>query len=482
MAPPIRKQKLDSADVAWLRMDSPTNPMTIVGMLAFGGKISIDEVKQLLAERLLIFERFRQKIEMDGAPTWVTDERFDIDAHVHRAGLPPPGDKRTLEEFVGDLMSTPLDLSKPPWQMHLVEDYDGATVLVARLHHTIGDGIALVQVLLSLTDEHFAQLDLAAIPTYGKAVEEPSLAESLLRPVSKTVAGLGRAAGSVVGGTFGLVRNPGKVLDMLKEGMSMGAAASRIALLATDSPTRFKGEVGVTKRVAWSGAIPLADVKSVCEATGAKVNDVLLSSVAGGLRRYLLAVGEDVDGVEVGSAIPVNIRPLARAFDLGNKFGLVFLFLPLGIGDARERLREVQQRMEMIKASAEPAVAYAILQAIGAGPALLHREVVDLLSSRTSAVMTNVPGPQEQLHMLGRPLSHLMFWVPRAGTVGLGVSIISYNGTVRLGVATDARLTPDPQAIVRGLHEEFDTLKALSTGDAAAAPGKRKARPKRQPG
>jgi diacylglycerol O-acyltransferase / wax synthase len=193
-------------------------------------------------------------------------------------------------------------------------------------------------------------------------------------------------------------------------------------------------------------------------------------------------VGEDVDGVEVGSAIPVNIRPLARAFDLGNKFGLVFLFLPLGIGDARERLREVQQRMEMIKASAEPAVAYAILQAIGAGPALLHREVVDLLSSRTSAVMTNVPGPQEQLHMLGRPLSHLMFWVPRAGTVGLGVSIISYNGTVRLGVATDARLTPDPQAIVRGLHEEFDTLKALSTGDAAAAPGKRKARPKRQPG
>lgn len=470
-----RAQKLDSADVAWLRMDSPTNPMTIVGLLTFSGKVSIDEVKDMLRERLLIFERFRQKIRRESTPTWVTDEQFDIDAHVHRAGLPPPGDKRTLEEFVGDLMSTPLDLNKPPWQMHLVEDYDGMTVLVARLHHTIGDGIALVRVLLSLTDEHFAQLDHAQIPSYGRPIEQQTFADSLLRPVGKAAGGLGKAAGTVLGGTLGLVKNPGKTLDWLKEAMSMGAAASRIALLATDSPTRFKGEVGVTKRVAWSGPIPLADVKAVCSATGAKVNDVLLSSVAGGLRRYLLSVGDPVDEVEIGSAIPVNIRPLSRAFDLGNKFGLVFLFLPIGIGDARERLREVQERMEMIKASAEPAVAFAILQAIGAGPAALHREVVDLLSSRTSAVMTNVPGPQEQLHILGRPLSHIMFWVPRAGTVGLGVSIISYNGTVRLGVATDARLTPDPQAIISGLHEEFDALKAMSAASSSEAAGRRKA-------
>jgi diacylglycerol O-acyltransferase / wax synthase len=472
--PDVKTQKLGSADIAWLRMEDPTNPMTIVGLLVFSEPVSIDTIRHLLRERLLIFERFRQKIDMSGDPSWVTDPDFVIEAHVHRAGLPPPGDKEALEEFVGDLMSSPLDLTKAPWQMHLVEDYNGGAVLVARLHHCLGDGIALVHVLLSMADEYFEGFDLSTIPSYGKEKEDLTFVESLVRPVSKTVSGLGRTAGGLLGHAFGIIQKPGKVFDWAKTGMSAAAAASRIALLASDTPTRLKGKVGVLKRVAWSDPIPLADVKSVCVSTGAKVNDVLLSSVAGGLRRYLLAHGDPVADVEIGSVIPVNIRPIERAFDLGNCFGLVFLFLPVGIADPRERLSEVRARMAMIKASAEPAVAFTILQAIGAGPMTLHREVTDLLSSRTSAVMTNVPGPQRQLHMGGYPISGLMFWVPRAGSVGLGVSIISYNGTVRLGVATDARLAPDPQAIVAGLHAEFYELKAAFDGDGPRRPGKKK--------
>jgi len=474
MNDPILIQKLGSADAAWLRMETPVNPMTIVGLLVIEQPLGIDALKALLEERLLIFGRFKQKIRIGGSPVWVTDQDFDLDAHVHRVGLPPPGDKPTLEAYVGDLMTAPLDLSKPPWQMHLVEDYEGQEVLVVRLHHTIGDGIGLMHVLLSMADEYFVDFDVSRIPSYGSPVRDPSILETLVAPVGKTISSLGKMAGSVLGGTLGLVQRPGKVFDWAKTSMSVGAAASKIALLAADTPTRFKGEAGVIKKVAWSGPIPLEDIKRVCKSTGAKVNDVLLSSVAGGLRRYLEGQQEPVAEVEIGSAIPVNIRSLSRAFELGNQFGLVFLSLPIGIGDAGERLREIQRRMDQIKASAEPAVAFGILQAIGAGPKALHQTVVDILSSKCSAVVTNVPGPTEQIHFLGKPISHVMFWVPRAGEIGLGVSIISYRGTVRLGVATDARMVPDPQAIITGLHAEFDALKAAFDGKSAKA-GRRKA-------
>lgn len=467
-------QPLRAADIAWLRMEAPTNPMTIVGLLVFSEPMRIADLRRLITERLLIFERFRQKIV--GGTHWVTDELFDLDAHLHRAALPAPGDKRVLEAYVGELMSQPLDLSKPPWQFHLVEDYDGGSALVARLHHAIGDGIALVRVLLSLADEFFETFDHRQIPSYGREPAPRSFLESLFEPVGKTVTGLGRVAAGALGGAFELVRRPGQVFEWAKASMSVGAAASRIALLPSDSETRFKGQVGVTKRVAWSGPIPLDDVKAVGAGAGAKVNDVLLAAVAGGLRRYLLAQGDPVDGVELGSVIPVNLRPLSRAFELGNEFGIVFLSLPVGIASASERLREVTRRMELIKASAEPAVAFAILQAIGAGPMALHREVTELLSAKCSAVMTNVPGPTHRLHLLGRPLSHIMFWVPRAGNIGLGVSIISYAGTVRIGIATDVRMAPDPRAIVAGLHEEFDALREEFGAAPAARPGQRKRR------
>jgi diacylglycerol O-acyltransferase / wax synthase len=475
--PAPKSQKLAAADIAWLRMDSPTNPMTIAGLMAFAAPMRLEQIRTLVEERLLIFERFRQTIRgASDSPTWVTDEHFDLGAHVHRIGLPAPGDKAALQELVGTLMSDRLDLSKPPWQMHLVEEFDGGAVLIVRLHHTLGDGIALINVLLSMADEHFAEFDRSRIPSYGRVPERRSLLESLTRPLGKTVTGLGRAAGSVLSGAFDLAQSPGKVFDLARTSLSVGAAASRIALYPTDSPTRFKGEVGVTKRVAWSGPFPVADVKAVGRAVDAKINDVLLAAVAGGLRRYFLAEGDPVEGVEFGTVIPVNLRAPEQAFELGNRFGIVFLYLPVGIPDARERLLEVQRRMGTIKSSAEPVVAYAILQAIGAGPSLLHREVVDLLSARFSSVTTNVPGPQEQIHILGVPVSHLMFWVPRAGEIGLGISVISYNGTVRVGVATDAKMAPDPGALVRGLHEEFEALKAEFAAEETPRAGRRKNR------
>jgi WS/DGAT/MGAT family acyltransferase len=451
------KQPLGAADVAWLRMETPVNPMTITTLIGFSEPMSLEELKLLIKERVLLFARFRQRVVYrDGVATWEEDPNFTLDAHVHRIGLAEPDTKSSLEELVGDLMSTPLDFSKPPWQYHLIEHYDGGSALVVRLHHCIGDGISLVHVLLSMTDEEFDPD--RAIPSYGKDSSDRSFVGRLLDPVGKAVTQAGRAVGGVAFGGLKLVQQPGKALEWAKQGMSVGAAVSKIALMASDSETRFKAPAGVVKRAAWSQPVPLDQIKAIGRGSGAKVNDVLLAAVTGSLRRYLDAHAEPTAGVEIRATIPVNLRPLERAFELGNEFGLVFLSLPVGIVDARERLLEIKQRMDMIKSSAEPAVAFGILQAIGAGPEILHEQVVEILSSKVSAVMTNVPGPRQRLHFLGNPIRRLMFWVPRAGDIGLGVSIFSYADEVLLGIATDARMVPAPSAIVAGFHAELDAL------------------------
>jgi WS/DGAT/MGAT family acyltransferase len=451
------KQPLGAADVAWLRMETSVNPMTITGILGLSEPMSLDELKLLIQERLLLFARFRQRVVYrDGTALWEDDPHFDLDAHVHRVGLAEPDTKSSLEELVSDLMSTPLDFSKPPWQYHLIENYDGGSVIVVRLHHCIGDGIALVQVLLSFADEEFDPE--RATPSYGKEPSSRSLVGRLLDPVGKAVAQAGRVVGTAALGGLEFVQNPGKALDLAKQGMSVGAAVSKIALMASDSETRFKAPAGVMKRAAWSQPVPLEQVKAIGQGSGAKVNDVLLAAVSGSLRRYLDGHNEPTAEVEIRAAIPVNLRPLERAFELGNEFGLVFLSLPVGIVDARMRLLEIKRRMDMIKNSAEPAVAFGILQAIGAGPELLHEQVVDILSSKVSAVMTNVPGPRKRLHFHGNPVRRLMFWVPRAGDIGLGVSIFSYAEEVLLGIATDAQMAPNPSIIVEGFHTELDAL------------------------
>jgi WS/DGAT/MGAT family acyltransferase len=251
---------------------------------------------------------------------------------------------------------------------------------------------------------------------------------------------------------------PRHLLKRVQQGVSISAALTKFALLQPDSPTLFKGELGVRQQAAWSAPVPLEDVKAIGRALDAKVNDVLLGAVAGALRHYLTSRGKPTDGVALRALIPVNLRPQDHALTLGNRFGLVFLTLPVGEPDRRTRVLTVKRRMDDIKASSEAVTALGILQTLGAVPLEVEDQVVKLLSSKASAVMTNVPGPRDKLHVAGRGLHHVMPWVPRAGKIGMGVSIFSYAGEVRLGIATDAGLVPDPETILEGYVDEFKHL------------------------
>jgi WS/DGAT/MGAT family acyltransferase len=245
------------------------------------------------------------------------------------------------------------------------------------------------------------------------------------------------------------------------------SAFTRLVLRLPDPPTIFKGPLGIPKRVAWSEPIAVDDVKEVGRALQGTVNDVLLSAMTGGLRRYLDRKGRRAHGLNFRAAMPVNLRSLDDMADLGNQFGLVFLSLPVGLDDPVERLAELHRRSVALKRSAEPIVVYGILRLLGVVPLAVQRLVVRIFAAKTTAVMTNVPGPREKLYLAGRPVRDIFFWVPQSGRVGLGISIFSYAGHVRLGLASDTGLVPDPELIVEGFHEEFAELRARAAAGAA---------------
>ena len=447
------REPLTGVDAAWLRMDDPTNLMTITAVLVLEDPIDVGTFKSLLEERLLGFTRFRQRVRTpDSSPIWEYDPHFDLDQHVRRAALPGAAGPEELKARVGELMSMPLDRSKPLWHMELIEDYQGGSALIARLHHCIGDGMALVQVLLSLTDEHF---DPSRFPTDRSSRSLlPGVVRGALRTIDSTV----RASGRLLEEGVQSILNPSHGLHRAKQGMSLGAALSKFLLLGRDSDTSLKGDLQVAQRATWSGPLALTRVKRIAHALDAKVNDVLLGAVAGALRHYLEAQNESTDGVTVRALIPVNLRPPEQAFQLGNRFGLVYLDLPVGVGDRLERVLSVKTQMDEIKGSSEAVTALGVLEGLGHLPVEVEDQAVRFFGRKASAVMTNVPGPQEKLHMKGRAIQHVMPWVPRAGRIGLGVSIFSYDGEVRIGIACDAHLVPDPDTVVEGFEAEFDAL------------------------
>ena len=210
--------------------------------------------------------------------------------------------------------------------------------------------------------------------------------------------------------------------------------------MKSDSATRFKGKPTGSKRVAWCEPLKLPEVKAVSRALGCSINDMLLSCVAGAMRRYLADKGERTEGVEVNALVPIDLRQPGDV-SLGNRFGVLTVLLPVGIEHPLWRLMTVRQRMLELKTSYEPATTLGLFAALGYLPKIVQDQLLDLLASRATAVMTNVPGPTEPLKVAGSILKQSPFWVPQTGDVGMGVSIFSYAGQVQFGLITDAALT-----------------------------------------
>ncbi len=461
-----RREALSPVDTAWLRMEDRDNLMMITGVMMFDQPLDYGRVRAVLEQRLLRWDRFRSKIVEPkfgvGGMYWEVDPKFNIDDHLRRFKLPPPGDKEMLERLVSHLMSTPLDFSRSPWEYHLVEGYGEGSALIGRLHHSMADGIALIGVLLAMTD---AEPDAPWVddrPRRRQRKPANPLA-SFIRPVTDFVDGTRKMTESIVHEGVELISHPDNAIRAAEMGLNSAVTLGRLLSLPPDPPTSLKGPLGPIKHAAWSEPIPLEDVKTIGRAMGGTVNDVLLTAVAGALRRYLLSQGENIEGKSIRAVVPVNLRPPDAPLTLGNRFGLVFLDMPIGTDKPLERLYRLKARMDEIKSSPEAIVVFGVLNAVGMATQEIENMALEIFGAKGTGVMTNVPGPRQTIYLAGRPIRNIMFWVPQSGRLGLGVSILSYAGDVVVGVATDAGLVPHPEAIVADFQTELRFLLEMAS-------------------
>lgn len=475
-------ERMSKVDTAWLRMDSEHNLMLINGVWTLAPGITWDALCERVRQRLLPYPRFRQRVVEDAAgATWVEDAQFDLAAHVVREHLPRrrgQSQQQALQQRVGELALQPLDARRPLWQFHLIEDFTGddgqrGSALIVRIHHCIADGIALIAVTMSLVDGGSAPPQRKRKAAADTAPED-WVAEALVRPLTEMATRAMNLAGNLASDgaarSLHMLREPEKAIE---QGLAGSVDAARLAyqllsdsaallLMPDDSPTRLKGQPGRAKRVAWCPPIPLDEVKAIGRALNCSVNDVLLACVAGALGNYLRRHGDDPSGKEIRAMIPVNLRPVEEAWKLGNRFGLVPLVLPIGVANPIERVYAVRQRMNALKDSTQPLLAFALLAVAGLLVKPAQDALLGLFSRKTTAVMTNVPGPREALTLCGSRVTQCMFWVPQSGDIGLGVSILSYGGGVQFGVMTDTALCPEPQQIIDAFTPEFAQLSLLT--------------------
>ena len=456
--PKLRREPMSRVDTAWLRMERATNLMMITGVMMFETPMDIQTLRRVVEQRFLAYPRFRQKaVETPAGAWWETDRDFDIDWHIRLTALPGRAGKKELERLTSQLASTPLDQTKPLWQFHLVEKFGGGSALITRIHHCYADGIALVQVLLSLTDT-------SPEPKPSARLEKAWLKKEHA-PVAKRVGRIDRymkLGSQMLERGMDLYRDPTMAALMANEGVEIAREVGHALSLSDDPPTVLKGRLGVSKRVAWAEPLNLSEVKSVSRALRCTVNDILLASASGALRSYMIERGEQIDGVTIRATVPVNLRPLEHAKQLGNHFGLVFLDLPVGEHNPMRRLERIAACMRVLRKSRQAVATFGALAAVGMAPAAVQGMALEMFSRKASAVATNVPGPQMPLYLGGSKIRDLMFWVPQTGSIGIGISIISYNGEVHFGLMADAKLMPDPDSVIRRFRPEFEKMLYLA--------------------
>jgi len=454
-------EPLSPSDLSAIQAERGPVHMHVGGVLVFDGQIDRDAVAERLRERLHLIPRYGMRLEevLGGAgyPVWERPPDFDPGRHVRRAAVPAPGGDAELCELVGQLMSEPLDRSRPLWQLTVVEGLaSGRTGLVAKMHHALVDGIAAIDVSTVILDPGPEPLELP--PPDGEPegrradrVEQlTSLAASQLHLPRRLARGaVSRALG----------------LDPLAARSQIRGAAGVLSELARIRPqaprTRLNVEIGRDRLFAVARG-RLDVVKAIRGATGATVNDVLLTTVALMLSDYL---GEDAPDTAV-ALVPVSVRREDERGDLGNRISTVFADLPLR-GDPLDRLRAISRAMDEAKGSSQVRAGALIVGATGLAPPLVSSVAVRAMSGPRvfNLVVSNVPGPQQTFYLAGVPLHEVFPAVPlNPRNQALSIGILSYDGGVYFGLVADRDALPDVPDAAAGLERALGQL-----ADAAGA-------------
>ena len=491
----LRREPMSGVDAAWLRMDRATNRMQILGMVGLRGPVSLEALRARIARSFLAHPRFLSRpVEATLGAAWEEVPDFDLHWHVRGRRLPARTSEATLRRLLGELAAARFDPARPWWEFLLLRLGARRSVLVARIHHCYADGVALVRVVLGVfdaaePDTRAGDVAHPAASALKRAVESAPVGsaalESALDPPLAALAleRLGaawRESQAWLERGLRLAQHPAEAASLAGAGLDFAAELAQLAGLPDEPATALRGALSGDKRLAWAPPFPLEAVRSAAHALGCTINDLLVAAASGALAAWLRRAGgapARIPGLR--AVVPVNLRTAGEVAGLGNRFGLVFLDLPVGHRAARERLQTVRDRMLALKRSRQPPLTLALLATLGLAPRVVETAAIDLLSRKASLVLSNVPGPRERQSLLGAPVESMMFWVPQSGNVGLGLSLLTCGGEVRFGVVADAALVPEPHWLARRFVAELRACVALAQvppPTAEPAPRRRRTR------
>ena len=439
--------------------------MHIGGLLVFeplDGQAApaLEDVRTHLDARLGSLPRYRQRLSDQhtggiGWPCWQADARFDISNHVHRAALPSPGGDRELMDWLGDYWSHRLDRRLPLWDAVLLEGLEGGRwALITKTHHCMVDGVGSIDVghvLLDPSPEPRAPFDFAPADPAPEADAEHSV---FLR-FPAAVAGAARAGAS-------LALHPSKLAKMAGQARALGDLLVRDEVIPAPH-TSLNEPIGVLRRFDVV-RVPLADLKLIKSRLGGTVNDVALAATAGGLRKLLVARGEEPPGRGMRAMVPVNVRQAGETLALGNRITSLFVELPVADEAPLVRYGHAVAAAEQLKAGTQAVGGETLLSLTGHAPPVLHVMLAQsLFASRLfNITVTNVPGPQLPLYALGSKLVEVAGLVPLAAEHAVGVAILSYEGHVTFGLIADRDTVPDLDVLRDGIEESLDELLELA--------------------
>jgi WS/DGAT/MGAT family acyltransferase len=455
--------RLSSIDASFLAQEGPTSHMHIGGVLIFEGPPpAFDDFLDHVRGRLHLVPRYRQKLATPpletGRPLWVDDPTFNLEYHIRNTALPAPGSEEQLLLLAARIASQQLDRSKPLWEMWVVEGLEGGRFgLISKTHHSLVDGVSGVDLATVLFDVEKTPAEPAADLEPWQPAREPSAAEIVLagvRGIVGTTAGLAERAISAS-------THPGASVSRARDAVE-GLGEIVWAGLNPAPETPLNVEIGPHRRYAIVRQ-QLSDYKQVKDTLGGTVNDVVLTVVSGALARWLEGRGLRTEGLELRALVPVSVRTGDDRGTLGNKLTAMRAPLPVYISDPLARLRFVKHAMDGLKESKQ-AVGAATLAAVNnlAPPTILAQASRLNFSTRLfNLIVTNIPGPQMPLYVLGRRLEDLfpVAFLPKGH--GLAIAIMSYNGRIEWGLLGDYDALEDVDVIAEGLDEAlFELLEA----------------------
>ena len=456
--------RLTALDSTFLHLEDHSSAhMHVASVMVFDGSApTLKELVDHVLSRLHLVPRYRQRLAYvplgQGRPLWVDDPHFNPYYHIRHTALPKPADDAALKRLAGRLFSQRLDRSKPLWEIWLVQSMAGGRfALIAKTHHALVDGISGVDITTVL-------FDTAAEPagTGGWDSSQPWSAKPLPGPaklLGEALLERSTVPAEMVRGARRLLRAPRRAAGQLKDGLASIGATTIAGISAPAPPSPFNVDIGPHRRYTFLDA-DLARFKSIKDSLGGTLNDVVLASVTLALGRYLRRKGHDTDGLVLKAMVPVSVRTKEQRGALGNHVAAMWAPLPVGVQNAAECLREIAAAMAELKQSGQAVGAQVLTNLAGFAPPTILSQAARLQARQPffNLVVTNVPGPQFPLYLLGRRLQILYPVVPLAQRQALGIAVMSYDGHLGFGLLGDYDALPDLDDIARDLQVAIDAL------------------------